>query len=185
MELATYRDMQRAVKEINDFLGVAQRFINTPKEELIRFLTNTYSKYGENLPEFALQVCQSLPEPGYENMGCPAFGKGYDPTVEECVECMRESPVEASKCRYLTVKKEVKRQKDFIQAPEILEPDCSGAYSMNVMFDIMCNRPTMTWRELEAKTKEAGIAYNYRSLKLVYRRVRKVVALLRKHGHME
>jgi len=56
---------------------------------------------------------------------------------------------------------------------------------MNVMFDIMCNRPTMTWRELEAKTKEAGIAYNYRSLKLVYRRVRKVVALLRKHGHME
>jgi hypothetical protein len=186
-EEATYAEIQEAVKEVNIAFGTDQKFKNAPKKELILFLNYMCDLHDNNLPEYAWNVYERLPEVILEDEWCSAYGEGYDGTVQECKECMDESIVEATRCKILTRKFLDKQVKESLPAKlkGINKIEDKDIQPMTIMFDLMCKDPNMSIGDFRDIVNKTGFKYNPTSLKLVHRRVRKVVRLLKKYGHMK
>lgn len=179
MTKINYKDLQKAIIEVNETIGTKQKYQNIPRKVLEKFLYEVYIKYSEKLPEFAYGICESIQEPILdieEDEDGPCFGFGFDEKTAECKQCLLEAPTEATKCRILTkenAKKTIQEKQEYLDS-----------LPMNVMFSVMCCKPDMSRDEFRKAINDTKLQYNETSFQMVFRRVKKVVRLLRQFGHM-
>jgi hypothetical protein len=201
---ASYDEIIQAVGEVNLLLGLNQKTQNVSKKHLVLFLNTAFKKYNDKMSEKCFDICDRLPDPDSclnRDDACPSFGRWIEECGKLCDHTERckfftDTPdsgnytpeLEVITCPTCGLPSNLGRSVTIPKPVPITLKDHTNpkgeVETLNLMYDLMSSEPDQTRDSFRTKIDSYGVKYQEESFQGAWRRVRKVISFLRKHGYV-